>query len=83
MLQALAKEFFDARLNDEGLLQSLNTSAPKSLCAANYPPRLDPKTLPFYVLPRDPGAPLLAPQPVKPVEPKVKTSRPGWSGGWT
>jgi len=27
---------------------------------ANYPPRLDPKTLPFYVPPRDQGALLLA-----------------------
>ena len=24
-----------------------------------------------------------APQPVKPEKPKVKTSRPGWLGGWT
>jgi len=35
-----------------------------------------------YVPPRDPGAPLPAPQPVKP-EKKVKTSRPGWLGCWT
>jgi len=53
------------------------------MCASGYPPRLDPKTSPFYVPPRDPGAPLLAPQPVKPEKPKVRTIRPGWLGGWT
>jgi hypothetical protein len=53
----------------------------KPMCASGYPPRLDPKTLPFYVPLREPGAPLLAPQPVKPQKPK--TSRPGWLGGWT
>jgi hypothetical protein len=55
----------------------------KLMCASGYPPRLDPKTSPFYVPPRDPGAPLLAPQPVKPEKPKVRTIRPGWLGGWT
>jgi hypothetical protein len=50
--------------------------------ASGYPPRLDPKTLPFYVPPRDPSAPLMAPQPVKPEKPKVKTSRPGWLNSW-
>jgi hypothetical protein len=47
-----------------------------------YPPRLDPKTLPFYVPPRDPGLPLLAPRPVKPVPAKPKGPRPGWADGW-
>jgi hypothetical protein len=55
----------------------------KPMCASGYPPFIDPKSHPFYTRPRDPGAPLLAPQPVKPEKPKVKTSRPGWLGGWT
>jgi hypothetical protein len=54
------------------------TNARERLSAA----RLDPKTLPFYVPPRDPGAPLLAPQPVKPVPAKPKGPRPGWADGW-
>jgi hypothetical protein len=54
----------------------------KPMCASGYPPRLDPKTLPFYVPTRDPGAPLLAPQPVKPVPAKPKGPRPGWADGW-
>jgi hypothetical protein len=55
----------------------------KPMCPSGYPPRLDPKTLPFYVPPRVPGEFYPAPQPVKPDKPKVKTSRPGWLGGWT
>jgi len=42
------------------------------MCASGYPPRLDPKTLPFYVPPRDAGSLLLAPQPVKPVPAKLR-----------
>ena len=54
----------------------------KPMCASGYPPRLDPKTLPFYVPPRDPGAPLLlAPQPVQPVPAKPTGPRPGWADG--
>jgi len=52
------------------------------MCASGYPPRLDPKTLPFYVPPRDAGSLLLAPQPVKPVPAKPKGPRPGWADGW-
>src|SRR6185369_15714838 len=54
----------------------------KPMCASGYPPRWDPKSHPFYVPPRDPGAPLLAPQPVKPVRAKPKGPRPGWADGW-
>jgi hypothetical protein len=54
----------------------------KPMCASGYPPRWDPKSHPFYVPPRDPGAPLLAPQPVKPVPAKLKGPRPGWADGW-
>jgi len=52
------------------------------MCASGYSPPLDPQALPFYVPPRDPGAPLLAPQPVKPVRAKPKGPRPGWADGW-
>jgi hypothetical protein len=83
ILQALAKQMFDARLNDDGLLEPLNKPEIKPMCASGSPPFVDPKSHPFYTPPRDPGAPLLAPQPVKPETPKVKTSRPGWLGGWT
>jgi hypothetical protein len=40
------------------------------MCASGYPPRLDPITLPFFVPPRVPGAPLLAAQPVVPEKPR-------------
>jgi hypothetical protein len=50
----------------------------KPMCPSGYPPRLDPKTLPFYVPPRVPGEFYPAPQPVKPVPAKPKGSRPGW-----
>jgi len=42
----------------------------KPMCASGYPPFVDPKSHPFYSPPRDPGGPLLAPQPVKPVPAK-------------
>jgi len=62
---------------DDGV--RLSKAAVKPMCASGYPPRLDPKTLSFYVPPRDPSAPLLAPQPVKPVPAKPMGPRPGWA----
>ena len=50
------------------------------MCASGYAPRLDPKTLPFYVPSRVPVEFYPAPQPVVPKKPKVKASRPGWFG---
>jgi len=82
VLQELAREFFNARLNEQGLLQSLNTAEVKPMCASGYPPRMDPKSHPYYIPPRDPAAPLLAPQPVKPVPSKPTGPRPGWADGW-
>jgi hypothetical protein len=83
VMQALAKEMFGAKLNADGLLEPLNKAEVKPMCASGYPPRLDPKTSPFYVPPRVPGEFYPPPQSVKPEKPKVKTSRPGWLGGWT
>ena len=79
ILQALAKELFNARLNDDGLLQSLNTAEAKPLCAANYPPSIDPKSSPYYVPPRDRNAPRIGPQPVKPEPVRPKGPRPSWA----
>jgi hypothetical protein len=79
IVQALARELFNARLNDDGLLQSLNAPKAKPMCASGYPPFIDPKSHPYYVPPRDRNAPLMAPQPVVPVPIKPKGPRPGWA----
>ena len=82
VMQSLAREFFNARLNDAGLLEPLNKPEVKPMCASGYPPFIDPKSHPFYTPPREPGAYYAAPQPVKPVPAKPKGPRPGWADGW-
>ena len=82
ILQALAKQMFDARLNDDGLLEPLNKPDIKPMCASGYPPFVDPKSHPFYTPPLERGAYYPAPQPVKPVPVKPKGRRPGWADGW-
>jgi hypothetical protein len=52
----------------------------KPMCASGYPLRLDPKTLPFLRSAARSRAPMLAPQPVKPVPTKSTGPRPGWGG---
>ena len=76
ILQALAKQMFDARLNDDGLLEPLNKPEVKPLCAANYPPFIDPKSHPYYTPPRVPGEFYPPPRPVKPVPAKPTGPRP-------
>ena len=83
-MQLLAREFFNAELDIEtNRLRSLNSAEPKPLCAANYPPRFDPKTSPYYSPPpRDHDAVLARmPRPVNPVPHKQKRLRPGWAAG--
>jgi hypothetical protein len=80
-LQALTKVLFPHAEFDvaTGLLTSSNKTPPRGYIA---PPRFDPKSSPYYFK-HDPNAPARAPQPVVPEKQKVKTSRPGWLGGWT
>jgi hypothetical protein len=83
MLQKLTKILYPHSEYDpeSGMLRAANRKITLGY-AVNYPPRFDPKSSP-YCYKHDRNAPLLAPQPVKPEKPKVKTSRPGWVGGWT
>ena len=85
VLAGLAKEIFDARLDENDMLVSLNQKLPTPLCAANYPPRIDPKTSPYYSPPpRDHDAVLARmPRPVNSVPAKPKGPPPGWADGGT
>ena len=81
-LQALAKVLYDGSEYDpeSGLLRSANKTPPKTYV---HPPRWDPKSHPYYVAPREPGAYYPPPKPVKPVPTKPQGPRPGWADGWT
>ena len=81
VLAGLAKEIFDARLDENDMLVSLNQKPPTPLCAANYPSKIDPKTSPYYSPPPHDHDAVLArmPRQVNPVLQKLKRPRPGWA----
>jgi hypothetical protein len=79
VLQGLAKEFFNARLIDDGMLVPVNRVEPRTLCPPDYPPKIDPKSLPTYSPPPRNRDAVLArmPRPANPVAQKLKGPRPG------
>ncbi|MBT1511780.1 hypothetical protein KIP88_14810 [Bradyrhizobium sp. SRL28] len=81
VLAALARELFNARLNDDGLLEPFNTVEIRTLCPPDYPPKIgDPKLLRTYSPPLDHDAVLARmPRPFNPVPQKPKGLRPGWA----
>ena len=81
LLQALAKEFFNAEIDEaSGLLQSLNRTPPVVLAPVRAEPS-DPTTARYFQEPeRNPLS--RAPQPVVPKKVATKKGRPGWIGGW-
>lgn len=73
---ALAKHFYQNAEFDPELDLLRSTAPPATLMGIRPAPykRTTPNVVPRYTI---------GPQPVNPEKPRVKTSRPGWLGGWT